>query len=89
LTGLSSDRLIATLIANPPNLLLVQEVIYSDVQTLHYDLGDMHKPTPQIEEDIGFQRRLIVKQFLKNLPRLETELYISFWTLETNTLRPQ
>jgi hypothetical protein len=67
LTGLSLDRLIATLIANPPDLLLEQEVIHSDLQTLQYDLGDMHKPTPHIEEDIGFQKWLIVKQFLEIL----------------------
>jgi hypothetical protein len=50
LTGLSSYRLIATLIANPPDLLLEQEVIHSDVQTLHYDLGDIDKPTPRLKK---------------------------------------
>jgi hypothetical protein len=53
LTGLSSDRLIATFIANPPYLLLEHEVIHNDLQTLHYNLGYMHKPT-QIEENIEF-----------------------------------
>jgi hypothetical protein len=54
LTGLSSDGLIATLIANPLDLLFEQEVIHSDLKTLHYDMSDMHQPTPQTEEDIEF-----------------------------------
>jgi hypothetical protein len=86
---LSSDRLVATLIANPPDLLLEEEVIHSDLETLHYDLGDMYKPTPEMEEDIGFQKEIIVKQFLKILLSLETELYSSLWTLGTNTPKPQ
>jgi hypothetical protein len=61
LTVLSSNRLIATLIANPPDLLLEQEMIHSDVKTMHYDLDDMHKPTSRIEEYIEFQRWLIIK----------------------------
>jgi hypothetical protein len=54
LTGLNSNRLIATLIANPPYLLLEQEVIHNDLKILHYDVDDMHKPTPHIKEDIKF-----------------------------------
>jgi hypothetical protein len=84
LTGFCSDRLIATLIANPPYLLLEQEVIHSDLQTLYYDLGDIHKPTSQIEEDIEFQIGLIIKLNLGKISNMKTELYSSVWTLKTN-----
>jgi hypothetical protein len=37
-----------TIIANPPDVNLRQEVIYGDLQSLHYDLVDMHKLNPKI-----------------------------------------
>jgi hypothetical protein len=61
LTELWSDRLLATLVANPPKLHFGQEVLHCDLQRLDYDLGDMHTPTPKIKEDIEFQSGLIVK----------------------------
>jgi hypothetical protein len=43
-----SHRLIATPIANPPELHFRQEVLHGDIQCLNYDLFDMHKLTPKI-----------------------------------------
>jgi hypothetical protein len=56
-----SLRLIATTIANPPELKFEQEVLRGALQTLHSDLVDMNKVTQKIQEDMEFQRRLIVK----------------------------
>jgi hypothetical protein len=56
LTEICSNRLVATTIANPPELKFVQEVLHRDLQTLHYDLVDMHKITPKIEEVMEFER---------------------------------
>jgi hypothetical protein len=56
-----SDRPIEILIANPSKLHFGQEVLHGDLQRLDYDLDDMHKLTPQIKEDIEFQRGLVVK----------------------------
>jgi hypothetical protein len=65
LTELWSDMLIATLLANPPELHFGQEVLHGDLQYLHYDWFDMHNLSPQIGEVIEFQRTLSVKQFLE------------------------
>jgi hypothetical protein len=43
LPEMCSLRLIVTTIANPPELKLGQEVLHGDLQTLHYDLIDIHK----------------------------------------------
>jgi hypothetical protein len=43
LSEMCSLRLIVTTIANPPELKLGQEVLHGDLQTLHYDLIDIHK----------------------------------------------
>jgi hypothetical protein len=51
-----SHRLIATTIANPPELNVRQEVLHGDLQCFHYDLVDMHKPNPNIKEVMEFQR---------------------------------
>jgi hypothetical protein len=56
-----SLRLIATTIANPLELKFEQEVLRGALQTLHSDLVDMNKLTQKIQEDMEFQRRLIVK----------------------------
>jgi hypothetical protein len=45
-----SHRLIATTIANPPELDFGQEVLHGDLQRLHYDLVDLHKLTPNLQE---------------------------------------
>jgi hypothetical protein len=36
-------------------------VLHGDLERLKYDLGDMLTLTPQIKEDIEFQRGLVVK----------------------------
>jgi hypothetical protein len=55
----------------------------ADLQILLYDLDDMHRPSHNIEEDMEFQRRLSIKQFLKIcLEKLITFSYVS--TFETN-----
>jgi hypothetical protein len=61
LTELWSDRLIEILIANPSRLHFGPEVLHGDLERLKYDLGDMLTLTPQIKEDIEFQRGLVVK----------------------------
>jgi hypothetical protein len=62
LTKLCSISLVATAIANPPELDCGQGVLHSALQTLHYDLIDMHKLTPKIQEVIAFTMWLIDKQ---------------------------
>jgi hypothetical protein len=56
LTEICSLRLIATTIANPTETNFSQEVVHGYVQTLHYDLVDIHKPTSNIQEVMEFQR---------------------------------
>jgi hypothetical protein len=46
LTEICSNRLIATTIANPPELKFGQDVLHGDLQCLNYDLIDMHKVSP-------------------------------------------
>jgi hypothetical protein len=61
-------------------------VLHGDLERLKYDLGDMLTLTPQIKEDIEFQRGLVVKLNPGNFSlSLKTESYSSIWTLETNT----
>jgi hypothetical protein len=62
LTKLWSIKLIATAIANPPELNFGRRVLYGALQTLHYDLIDMHKITPNIQEVVAFAIWLSVKQ---------------------------
>jgi hypothetical protein len=50
-----SHRLVATTIANPPEINFGHEELHDDPQTLQYHLGDMHKLTPKIQEVIEFQ----------------------------------
>jgi hypothetical protein len=61
LTGLWSDKLIATLMENARELHFGQEVLHSDLKRLGYDLGNMHTPYPNIDEDMAFIKVLIVK----------------------------
>jgi hypothetical protein len=56
-----SDRLIEILIANPPKLQFGKEVFIGDLQGFYYDLAPLDTLTPQIKEDIEFQRELFVK----------------------------
>jgi hypothetical protein len=44
---------------------LEQGVLQDGVETLFFDLGDMHRPTIKMEEDMEFERGLSVKQILK------------------------
>jgi hypothetical protein len=88
LNELRSDRLIEIIIANPSKLHFRQEVLYDDHQRLDYDLGDMHTPYPNIEEDLEFTKVLIVKQKLEENFPLGTKLISSVGTLETNTCWP-
>jgi hypothetical protein len=45
-------------------------VLYGDLQRLDYDLGYMHIPYPNIEEDMEFIKVLIIKQKLEeNFPK--------------------
>jgi hypothetical protein len=84
LTKLWSHRLIATLIANAPELHFGQEVLHGDLICLHYDMEDMHKLNPQIEEDMEFRRWLNAKEFLEIFPCLDHVVTFScISTLET------
>jgi hypothetical protein len=56
-----SDRLIASLIANAPELHFGQEILHGDLKRFYSDLGDMHILNPKNKEDIEFQKGLIVK----------------------------
>jgi hypothetical protein len=46
--------MLATLIANAPELHFVQEAFHDNLQGLYYDIGDMHTLTLKIKEDIEF-----------------------------------
>jgi hypothetical protein len=47
---------------------LGQGALQDDLQTLFFDLGDMHRPTLKMEEDMEFEIGLSVKQIQKILP---------------------
>jgi hypothetical protein len=49
LTGLWSDRLLETLVANPSKIQFGQELLHGDLQRLYYGMGDRHTPYPNIE----------------------------------------
>jgi hypothetical protein len=68
LKELWSDRLPEILIINPSKFNFGQEVLHCDLQGLYYDLGDMDTLTPQIKEDIEFQRGIDVKLKPGNFP---------------------
>jgi hypothetical protein len=61
------DRPIEILIANPSKLHFGQEVFHCDLKVLDYEVGDMHTPYPNIEEDTKFSKVLIIKQITKSL----------------------
>jgi hypothetical protein len=62
LTKLWSYKLIATTIANPLEINFGLGVLHGDLQTLHYDIIDIHNLTPNIQEVIVFPNWLSVKQ---------------------------
>jgi hypothetical protein len=83
LTELCSHRLIATLIANPLELRFRHKVLHSDLQPLHYDLIDMHKLSPQIDEVMAFLRRINVNQYWRNFSEVWKLSWIAlFWPLK-------
>jgi hypothetical protein len=82
LTKLCSISLVATAIANSPELNCGQDELYGALQTLHYDLIDMHKLTPKIQEVIAFTMWLTDKQ-IQQKRGLESGLHSHFWTLVT------
>jgi hypothetical protein len=47
---------------------LGQGALQDDIETLFFDLGDMHRPTLKMEEDMEFEIGLSVKQIQKILP---------------------
>jgi hypothetical protein len=57
-------------------------VLHGALQILHYDLIDMRKLTPQIQEVIAFTRWLSDKQTLRKCG-LESGLHSHVWTLGT------
>jgi hypothetical protein len=84
LTKLWSIKLIATAIANPPELNFVQGVLHGALQTLHYDIIDMHKLALNIQEVIACPIWLSVKQKSAETG-LESVLYSPIRALGTNT----
>jgi hypothetical protein len=50
LTEICSNRLNVITIANPSELKFGQEVLHGGIKYLHYDLIDMHNPSPKIKE---------------------------------------
>jgi hypothetical protein len=81
---LCSVSLVATAIANPPELNFVRGVLHGALQTLHYDINDMHNLTPNIQEVIAFTKWLSDKQILPKSESLKSMLYGHIWTLGTN-----
>jgi hypothetical protein len=61
LKELWSDRLIEILIQNAPGLHFGQGLLHGDLQRLDYDLGDRYTLNSNIEEDIEFQRGILIK----------------------------
>jgi hypothetical protein len=51
-----TNREIEIIATNPPGLKPGQGVLPSDLQILHYNMGDMHNLTPKIRDDMAFQR---------------------------------
>jgi hypothetical protein len=66
LTELWLDKLIKILITNSSKIHFGLEVLDGDLQGLYYDLGDMHTPYPNIEEDMEFTKVLLEENFPKS-----------------------
>jgi hypothetical protein len=58
-------------------------VLHGALQTFHYDLIDVHKLNPKIQEVIDFTMWLSDKQTAK-MCFLESGLHSHIWTLGTN-----
>jgi hypothetical protein len=82
LIKLCSISLVATAIANSPELNCGQGVLHGALQTLHYDIIDMHKLTPKIQEVIAFTKWLTDKQ-IQQKRGLESGLHSHLCTLGT------
>jgi hypothetical protein len=67
-------KLFATAIANPPELNFGRGVLHGALQTLYYDLIDMHKLTPNIQEVMSFSKWLSVKR--KSAETAESEIWV-------------
>jgi hypothetical protein len=85
LTKLWSIKLIATAVANPPELNFGRVVLHGALQTLNYDIIVIHKLTPNIQEVIAFPIWLSVKQKSAETVCLESVLYSPIRALGTNT----
>jgi hypothetical protein len=59
-------------------------VFHCILQSLCYNLADVHKITPNIYEVIAFTKWLSVKQILQNVLSLKSVLYSHIWILGTN-----
>jgi hypothetical protein len=46
-----------------------QGILQEGLQTLFFGLGDMHRPTLKLKEDIEFKRWLSVKQILEKISK--------------------
>jgi hypothetical protein len=46
-----------------------QGVQHSDLRSLLFDLGDMHRPSPNMEEDMEFAKGIIINQVLKKFAK--------------------
>jgi hypothetical protein len=82
LIKLWSLKLFATAIETPPELNFGQGVFHCALQTFLYDLIDMHKLTPKIQEVIAFTKWLTDKQ-IQQKRGLESGLHSHLWTLGT------
>jgi hypothetical protein len=49
------------LIPKAPKVHFGQGVLHDDLKRLNYNMDDMNTPNPKMNEDIEFQRGLIVK----------------------------
>jgi hypothetical protein len=63
-------------------------VFHGALQTLHYDLIDIHKLTPNIPEVIALTKWLSVKQILRNVSSLKSGLHSHICTLGINVSPP-
>jgi hypothetical protein len=70
-----------------PGLKLRQGVFHCGLKPLFYNLADMHKLTPKIQEVMAYSKWLSVKQNLRS--GLKSVLYSHIWTLGTNTYLAQ
>jgi hypothetical protein len=59
-------------------------VFHCVLESLFYNLDDMHKITPNIHKVIAFTKWLSDKQILRNVLSLRSVLYSHIWTLGTN-----